>query len=576
MGWNNNGQLGDGTNTDRNTPVQVQASGVAAISVGSSHTIFRKTDGSVWAMGGNSYGQLGDGTTTDRSTPIQILSGAQMNPKALTTNAGTGGTVSGAGSYDYNSSATVTATANAGYLFDGWTGDLVSESNETTLTILNHMEVNATFLQDLNDTDGDGLTNYRELVQLFTDPNDSDSDDDGLTDGEEDQIGLEPNEADTALIAFFTDRETTARSEGNASGIAYVQGNPGKYVLYTEAERNASVATANAAGITEGNATGIAYVQSNLSAYDLYTETERNASVATARVTALAEGNATGIAYVQGNPSKYVLYTETERNASVATARSEALAEGNATGVAYVQSNPGKYVLYTETERNASMATSRAEGVTDGNASGIAYVQGNPGKYTLYTETERNASVATARAEALAEGNATGVAYVQSELQTKGLSLITFVDKVKEDQKNALLAAARPEVLAEGNASGIAYVQANPSKYALYTESERNASMATSRAEGVTEGLATGQAEAAVGGLSLQAYLDEVSAKPHTHDWYYQPEVGWLWTNESTFPFVYKAGSGDAEGAWVYFSQLSGKPVSYYDYEKQTWVTVGE
>ena len=92
----------------------------------------------------------------------------------------------------------------------------------------------------------------------------------------------------------------------------------------------------------------------------------------------------------------------------------------------------------------------------------------------------------------------------------------------------------------------------------------------------MTEGLATGQAAAAVGGLSLQAYLDKVSAKPHTHNWYYQPEVGWLWTNESTFPFVYKAGAKDADGAWVYFSQLTGEPVSYYDYSQDKWVTIAE
>jgi alpha-tubulin suppressor-like RCC1 family protein len=34
--------------------------------------LFIKNDGTLWAVGKNNYGQLGDGTTTDRTTPIQI------------------------------------------------------------------------------------------------------------------------------------------------------------------------------------------------------------------------------------------------------------------------------------------------------------------------------------------------------------------------------------------------------------------------------------------------------------------------------------------------------------------------
>ena len=73
MGSNYSGQLGDGTTTDRNTPVQVVATGVASVSAGGYHTLFVKTDGSLWAMGSNYSGQLGDGTTTDRNTPVQVV-----------------------------------------------------------------------------------------------------------------------------------------------------------------------------------------------------------------------------------------------------------------------------------------------------------------------------------------------------------------------------------------------------------------------------------------------------------------------------------------------------------------------
>ena len=127
-----------------------------------------------------------------------------------------------------------------------------------------HRAVTATFSQDTGDTDGDGLTNYAELVTHSTDPNDSDSDDDTLTDGEEIQVGLNPNTANTALVSFFDTRESTARSEGNTSGIAYVQANLSSYSLYTKEEKNASDATQYASGVSDGNTSGIAYVQANL------------------------------------------------------------------------------------------------------------------------------------------------------------------------------------------------------------------------------------------------------------------------------------------------------------------------
>jgi alpha-tubulin suppressor-like RCC1 family protein len=77
-GSNYHGQLGDGTNTDRNTPTQISSLGngrtAVAISVGSSHTCAILDDGSVSCWGNNWLGQLGDGTDINRNIPTQISS----------------------------------------------------------------------------------------------------------------------------------------------------------------------------------------------------------------------------------------------------------------------------------------------------------------------------------------------------------------------------------------------------------------------------------------------------------------------------------------------------------------------
>jgi alpha-tubulin suppressor-like RCC1 family protein len=73
-GTNTSGQLGDGTNVNRNTPVNVSglSGGVAEIAAGSEHTCAMATGGAVACWGANSSGQLGDGTNVNRNTPVNV------------------------------------------------------------------------------------------------------------------------------------------------------------------------------------------------------------------------------------------------------------------------------------------------------------------------------------------------------------------------------------------------------------------------------------------------------------------------------------------------------------------------
>jgi hypothetical protein len=72
-GNNFSGQLGDGTNINKNSFIQIGLNtNWQSISAGSEHSIATKTDGTLWAWGGNLNFQLGDGSNTNKNTPTYI------------------------------------------------------------------------------------------------------------------------------------------------------------------------------------------------------------------------------------------------------------------------------------------------------------------------------------------------------------------------------------------------------------------------------------------------------------------------------------------------------------------------
>ena len=150
----------DGTTTDRST-VQILFRS-DDVSAGQYHSIFAKTDGTLWAFGRNQYGQLGDGTGIDRSVPTQVSGVAGVDHVA-------------AGVYaSYYRGGGVFGRNNYGQLGDGTTTERnasVSGSSHFTNATFAPGKFHAFLLKGDNTLMGWDTNNYGQLGNGTTDDN---------------------------------------------------------------------------------------------------------------------------------------------------------------------------------------------------------------------------------------------------------------------------------------------------------------------------------------------------------------------------------------------------------------------
>jgi alpha-tubulin suppressor-like RCC1 family protein len=88
-GYNNSGQLGNNSTTNRNTPVLVNRSGVLAgkalvsVSAGFENSLAVSSDGTVAAWGSNLFCQLGNNSTTDSAVPVLVSRSGALDSKTV-------------------------------------------------------------------------------------------------------------------------------------------------------------------------------------------------------------------------------------------------------------------------------------------------------------------------------------------------------------------------------------------------------------------------------------------------------------------------------------------------------------
>ena len=239
------------------------------------------------------YNSVKSGSFSDKKilfpTPISVsiqLEGAEIEGI---------GVINGTEIFSLGSTFTLTASSKKGYIFEKWSGDIASFEGTLTGTLNSPLSLIAHFAKDISDSDGDGLSNYREVIELGTNSDNNDTDGDGLDDSEEVEMGSNPNNSDKIIVDYLR----------------------GKASVTLAIEKQKSADQARKIGFEEGNATGSLFVINNPNQFELFSQDQLDSAVQLASMNGTNSGIKQGENRVIGNPQEYSLVSKSEYDSKV-------------------------------------------------------------------------------------------------------------------------------------------------------------------------------------------------------------------------------------------------------------------